>query len=39
MCLKNGEQKHFDGHLFDEVVFNDAVQEFMKKAYRTCKLF
>jgi hypothetical protein len=23
--------KHFDGHLFDEVVFNDAVQEFMKK--------
>ncbi len=26
-----GEQKHFDGHLFDEVVFNDAVQEFMKR--------
>lgn len=26
-----GEKKHFDGHLFDEVVFNDAVQEFMKK--------
>lgn len=24
-------KKHFDGHLFDEVVFNDAVQEFMKK--------
>ena len=23
--------RHFDGHLFDEVVFNDAVQEFMKK--------
>ena len=28
---ENGEKKHFDGHLFDEVVFNDAVQEFMKK--------
>ena len=28
---ENGETKHFDGHLFDEVVFNDAVQEFMKK--------
>lgn len=26
-----GEKKHFEGHLFDEVVFNDAVQEFMKK--------
>ena len=28
---EEGEKKHFDGHLFDEVVFNDAVQEFMKK--------
>ncbi len=26
-----GEQKHFDGHLFDEVVFDDAVREFMKR--------
>lgn len=26
-----GGQKHFDGHLFDEVVFNDAVQEFLKR--------
>ncbi|MBP8599401.1 MAG: DEAD/DEAH box helicase family protein [Selenomonas sp.] len=24
-------KKHFDGHLFDEVVFNDAVVEFMNK--------
>lgn len=24
-------KKHFDGHLFDEVVFDDAVSEFMKK--------
>lgn len=28
---ESGEKKHYDGHLFDEVVFNDAVQEFMKK--------
>lgn len=28
---EDGETKHFDGHLFDEVVFDDAVQEFMKK--------
>ncbi|MCD8118700.1 MAG: DEAD/DEAH box helicase family protein [Lachnospiraceae bacterium] len=27
----DGETKHFDGHLFDEVVFNDAVVEFMKR--------
>lgn len=27
----NPVTRHFDGHLFDEVVFNDAVQEFMKK--------
>lgn len=28
---EDGTVKHFEGHLFDEVVFNDAVQEFMKK--------
>ncbi len=28
---EDGETKHFDGHLFDEVVFNDAVVEFMKR--------
>ena len=27
----NGEIKHYEGHLFDEVVFNDAVQEFLRK--------
>ena len=27
----NSIKKHFDGHLFDELVFDDAVQEFMKK--------
>ncbi|MCD7776244.1 MAG: DEAD/DEAH box helicase family protein [Firmicutes bacterium] len=28
---ESGEKKHYDGHLFDEVVFNDAVKEFMKR--------
>lgn len=27
---ETGEQKHFEGHLFDETVFNDSVQEFLK---------
>ena len=26
-----GETKHFDGHLFDEVVFDDSVKEFLAK--------
>ncbi len=26
-----GETQHFDGHLFDEVVFNDSLQGFMRK--------
>lgn len=25
------EKKHFDGHLFDEVVFNDSIQQFLEK--------
>lgn len=32
-------KKHFDGHLFDEVVFNDAVQEFMKKRLELADYF
>lgn len=28
---ENGQQHHFDGHLFDEVVFNESVQEFLRK--------
>ena len=28
---EDGEQKHFNGHLFDEVVFDDAIAEFRKK--------
>lgn len=27
----NGEKKHYEGHLFDSVVFNDSVKEFLKK--------
>lgn len=34
-----GETKHFDGHLFDEVVFDDAVQEFMKKRAELANYF
>lgn len=36
---ESGEKKHFDGHLFDEVVFNDAVQEFMKKRHELADYF
>ena len=32
-------KKHFDGHLFDEVVFNDAVLEFMKKRAELANYF
>jgi hypothetical protein len=32
-------KKHFDGHLFDEVVFNDAVVEFMKKRKELANYF
>lgn len=28
---ETGEKKHFEGHLFDEVVFNDSIQEFLNK--------
>ncbi len=35
----NPVKKHFDGHLFDEVVFNDAVQEFMKKRLELADYF
>ncbi len=26
-----GQTKHFDGHLFDETVFNDSIREFLRK--------
>lgn len=28
---ETGEEKYFEGHLFDEVVFNDSIQEFLDK--------
>lgn len=28
---ETNEEKHFDGHLFDEVVFNDSIQQFLEK--------
>lgn len=28
---ESGEMKHFDGNLFDEIVFNDSVKEFLNK--------
>lgn len=36
---ESGEKKRFDGHLFDEVVFNDAVQEFMRKRAELANYF
>ena len=27
---KTGETEHFDGHLFDETVFNDSIKEFLR---------
>ncbi len=35
----SGEEKHFDGNLFDEVVFNDAVIEFMRKRAELANYF
>ncbi|WP_414055781.1 DEAD/DEAH box helicase family protein [Macrococcus equi] len=28
---ENGETKYFEGHLFNEIVFNESIQEFLKK--------
>ncbi|MGI6157978.1 MAG: DEAD/DEAH box helicase family protein [Saccharofermentanales bacterium] len=36
---ETGEKKHFDGHLFDEVVFDDAVQEFMRRRAELANYF
>ena len=36
---KTGEVKHFVGHLFDEVVFNDSVSEFIKLRERLANYF
>ena len=34
-----GEHKHFDGHLFDPIVFNDSVKEFMSIKKRLADYF
>lgn len=36
---ENGETKHFDGNLFDPVVFNDSVEEFIKLRTRLADYF
>ena len=36
---KDGEIVHFPGHLFDEVVFNDAVAEFMRRKKELANYF
>lgn len=36
---ESGETKHFEGHLFDEIVFNDAIKEFMKKREELANYF
>ncbi len=36
---ENGVQKHFNGHLFDEVVFDDAISEFRKKRQELANYF
>ncbi len=35
----DAHKKHFEGHLFDEVVFNDAIQEFLKKRHDLANYF
>lgn len=36
---ETGETKHFDGHLFDSVVFNDSVKEFLKLKQKLANYF
>ena len=37
--VENGETKHFDGNLFDPVVFDDSVKEFMAMRVRLADYF
>lgn len=37
--MENGVRKHFGGHLFDEVVFDDAIAEFRKKRQELANYF
>lgn len=36
---KTHEKKHFDGHLFDEVVFDDSIKQFMAKREELANYF
>lgn len=36
---ETGETKHFDGHLFDEVVFDDSIKEFWAKKQKLADYF
>ena len=36
---ETGETEHFEGHLFDEVVFNDSIEEFWKKKQELANYF
>ncbi len=36
---KTHEKKHFDGHLFDEVVFDDSIKQFMEKRKELANYF
>ena len=36
---ETGETRHFAGHLFDEVVFNDSIREFLKKREQLADYF
>ena len=36
---KTGEMEHFEGHLFDETVFNDSIQEFLRKKKELANYF
>lgn len=36
---ETGETEHFDGHLFDEDVFNDSIQEFLRKRKQLANYF
>lgn len=36
---ETGETKHFEGHLFDEVVFDDSIQQFLDMKYKLRNYF
>lgn len=36
---ESGEKEYFEGHLFDEVVFNDSIEEFWKKKQQLANYF